>query len=134
MTNRAKLDDVRNGVSSLEDDTDYSSDEEEHTPEPDASSHDAFLFGYRSASLDLSTFHPPPAQMLRLWEIYRENVEETVKVIHVPTVDKLFQTLSRGGSVGLKEEPLVFTIYYAAIVSIEEDEVCNPPLSPLACR
>lgn len=118
---------MRNGVSSLSDDTDYSSDEEEPPgPDSDASSHDAFLFGYRSASLDLSTFHPPPAPMLRLWEIYRENVEQAVKVIHVPTVDKLFQTLSSGGSVGLKEEPLVFTIYYAAIVSIEEDEVRIP--------
>ena len=133
---------MRTGVSSLQDDTDYSSDEEDETiaPKPEEeeeeaeSCHNAFLFGYRSASLDLSSFHPTPTRILRLWQIYEKNVEPPLKMIHVPTVDKMFRDLSAGKPVSKQEEPLIFTIYYAAVVSLEDDEVSTPLPLPCVCK
>lgn len=114
---------MRTGVNSLSDDTAYSSDEEEAASPKPESSHDSFIFGYRSSGLDLAPYHPSPAQMLRLWQIYQNNVESALKIIHVPTVDRLFRDLSAGATASPQEEPLVFTIYFAAIVSLEEDDV-----------
>ena len=124
-----QLDDVRSGVNSLSDDTDPPSDEDDDPLNPEQPcGHDSFIFGYRSASLDLAPFHPPPAHILRLWQIYQNNVEPALKVLHVPTVDGLFRNLSAGAAVSPREEPLVFTIYFAAIVSLEDDEVRAPLL------
>lgn len=115
---------MRSGVNTLSDDTDYSSaEEDEPSPPEEPSLHDSFVFGYRSSNLDLSSFHPSPAHLLRLWQIYQNNVEPTLKIIHVPTIDKLFRALSSGSSVSPRDEALVFSIYYAAIVSLEDDEV-----------
>lgn len=130
-----QLDDVRSGVNRLSDEADYSSSEADEPSKPDEEpSHEGFIFGYRSESLDLSSFHPSPAHILRLWHIYQVNVEPVLKILHVPTIDKLFRDLSSGSPVSRKEEPLVFTIYYAAVVSLEEDEVgpFSSPVTPHA--
>ncbi|SPO02556.1 uncharacterized protein DNG_05229 [Cephalotrichum gorgonifer] len=137
-----ELDQVREGVNSLSDETDYSTDDEiaeKMRPVPsDTYSHDAFMFGHRSASLDLGPFHPPPAHILRLWEIYQDNVEPAIKMIHVPTIDAIFQNLASGtGTLKPQDEALVFTIYYAAIVSLENDETeaeFGSPKTPLLAR
>jgi len=111
----------------LSDDTDYTSEEE--TPEPaessDLQSHDAFMFGYRAADIDLSSFHPPQSQIPFLWQAYKESVDQAIKLIHVPTLDKTFEELANGGTPNLTppNEALVFAIYFGALVALEEDEV-----------
>ncbi|KAK6845968.1 C6 transcription factor [Apiospora arundinis] len=48
---------------------------------------DHLLFGSRSShnAVDLSTLHPEPIQIFRLWQIYLDNVDPLLKVTHTPT-------------------------------------------------
>lgn len=106
--------------------------EDEITPDPSpesalashSSQHQGFLFAYRSVEADLSKFHPPPSQVLYMWKTYQENVEPLVKVLHVPSMDRLFQGIV-GQTVDLSpgNEALVFSIYYATITSLEDQDV-----------
>lgn len=86
--------------------------------------HHAFLLGYRSADVDLRPLHPLPSQIPYMWQVYQENVDPIVKVLHVPTVDKLVnQTRKDLDNLTPANEALMFAIYFAAITSMEESDV-----------
>jgi hypothetical protein len=108
-------------------DTDES--EDEGSPESPAlhqapSDHQSFVFGYRSADVDLRKLHPLPSQIPFIWQIYQENVEPLLKMLHIPTMDKLIKNMRRNiDDLRPGNEALLFAIYYAAITSMEEDEV-----------
>lgn len=88
------------------------------------SDHHSFLLGYRSAEVDLAGLHPLPAQTSFLWQIYLENIEPLVKVLHIPTMSRLMTKVRRGEhDLRPGDEALVFAIYYSAVVSMESDEV-----------
>ena len=88
-----------------------------------SSDHHSFLMGYRSADVDLAGLHPLPAHVPFLWQIYLENVEPLVKVLHIPTMDKLIRRLRQRVDLSPGDEALVFAIYYAAVTSMEAEEV-----------
>jgi len=95
----------------------------ERTP----SEHHAFLFGHNLSSLthDLCEFHPLPSQIPFLLDVFAENVNFIIQIVHIPTVTKIVRDL-RGSDVTRltpANEALMFSIYYAAIISMEEDEV-----------
>lgn len=86
--------------------------------------HHAFLLGYRSADVDLRSLHPLPSQIPYMWQVYQENVDPIVKVLHVPTVDKLVkETRKNLDSLTPANEALMFAIYFAAITSMDEADV-----------
>lgn len=87
----------------------------------------AFLFRHNlSASPpDLREFHPLPSQIPFLLDVYAENVNSIGRIIHIPTVAKMVRNL-RGSNISSltpANEALMFSIYYAAVTSMEEDEV-----------
>ncbi|KAH8682010.1 fungal-specific transcription factor domain-containing protein [Xylariales sp. PMI_506] len=87
-------------------------------------SHQSFILGYRSADVDLRKLHPLPSQIPFIWQIYTENVDPLVKLLHVPTMNGIIRKLRADMSnmdPGL--EALMFAIYFAAITSLEDDEV-----------
>ncbi|CAI4218465.1 unnamed protein product [Parascedosporium putredinis] len=135
-----EFDQIRSGVNTLSDETDYTSEEE--NPEPietsGPQSHDSFLFGYRACDIDLSTYHPPAHLIPFLWKVYQVNVEPAIKLIHTPTVDKIFQGIINGNrELSPPNEALVFAIYFASLVALEEDEVqekFGSPTAPLLTR
>lgn len=88
--------------------------------------HHGFIFGYSSSSVDLRSLHPLPSQMLFYWQVYMENVDPIVKLLHVPAVTKIIKDL-RGdmSTITPGVEALMFAIYFAAITSMEDDEVCD---------
>lgn len=95
------------------------------------SEHHAFLFKHNLASSfltsttpDLREFHPLPSQIPFLLDVYSENVNVLGQVVHMPTVKKMVRDL-RGDVTKLTpaNEALMFSIYYAAITSMEEDDV-----------
>ena len=110
-------------------DTDFEDSEVDETPDnsPDASppeDHNAFIFGYRSADVDLRSQHPLPSHIPFLWQIYQENVEPLLKILHVPTTDKLVREMRRNmDDLSPANEALMFSIYYAAVISLEDEEV-----------
>jgi hypothetical protein len=102
-------------------------DDSPHPPEASADHH-AFIFGYRSADVDLRVLHPLPSQIPFMWQVYQENVEPLIKILHVPTTDKIVRDIRKNiDGISPAHEALLFSIYYAAITSMEDDEVCHFP-------
>jgi len=104
-----------------------SSDEEEDYPSPDtsefASSHQSFIFGYRSTNVDMLSLHPSPEKFERLWAIYKENVDPLVKVLHVPTIEPtVLAAKNRLDKIHKGLEALLFAVYYAAATSLLAEE------------
>ncbi|KAH7186602.1 hypothetical protein DER44DRAFT_802236 [Fusarium oxysporum] len=85
----------------------------------------SFIFSNRSmSSARTEDLRPLPSQMLFIWQTYVENVDSSIKVLHVPTVSRLIHD-SRGNFSLLPSfmEPLMFSIALAAVTSLTRDEV-----------
>jgi hypothetical protein len=68
--------------------------------------------------------NPLPSQMLFLWQIYMDNVDPFMKILHVPTMTKIIRGL-RGSYQTLDPSmiALVRAISLAAITSLDDEEV-----------
>jgi len=85
---------------------------------PNTSQYSGFVFGYSSSNVDMQILHPPEQQARQFWEVYKENVDPLVKVLHIPTFEMTFhQAVSKLTKVGKTLEPFLFTIYYGAVTS-----------------
>jgi hypothetical protein len=128
--NVLQLDELRKASQYLTDDESIESDVEA-SPESinhhkSLIEHQSFILGYRSADVDLRALHPLPSQIPFIWQVYQENVDPILKVIHVPSMSKVIKEL-RHNLDGLtpSTEALMFSIYYASITSLDEEEVCT---------
>jgi hypothetical protein len=69
----------------------------------------------------LTNQHPSYEEATKLWNTYVQNVEPLCKVLHVPTVAKMVDTVAKQPAVALKsDECLLFAIYYFAVFSMSE--------------
>jgi hypothetical protein len=72
---------------------------------------------------NLLVFHPSTAHAKALWNAYVENVEPTCKILHIPTVSAMLQTISAHPYYASRaEECILFAIYHFAIVSLSEND------------
>ncbi|KAI1350790.1 fungal-specific transcription factor domain-containing protein [Xylaria sp. FL0043] len=86
--------------------------------------HHGFIFGYSSSNVDLRSLHPLPSQVGFYWQVYMENVDPIIKLLHIPTMTKTIKALrSDMSTMTPGVEALMFSIYFAAITSMEHDEV-----------
>jgi len=103
-----------------------SSQEFKRTP----SERHAFLFGHNSSpsAHDLREFHPLPSQIPFLLDVFSENVNFIIRIVHIPTITKMVRDLRGSDMARLTpaNEALMFSIYYAAVTSMEEEEVSSP--------
>ena len=104
-----------------------SSDDEDdviQSPETDRlSNHQAFLFGYSSLMHDLRELHPSPSQIFILWEVFKENVDPMVRILHRPTAKTiLMNAASSLDRVSKPAEALLFSIYFGAVVSLTPEQ------------
>ncbi|KAI0910424.1 hypothetical protein F4823DRAFT_637809 [Ustulina deusta] len=81
-------------------------------------------FFWGPSSLIPENLRPLPSQVFYIWEIFVENVDPFIKVLHVPTIGKTikeakgkFNLMARG------MEALMFAISLAAVTSLHEAEV-----------
>jgi hypothetical protein len=117
------------GSDTSEDEDDFSSSKSPSTQELQRTPADrhAFLFRHNlsPSAPDLREFHPLPSQIPFLLEIFSENVNSMGRVVHVPTVTKMIRDLRGRDMTSLTpaNETLMFSIYYAAVTSMEEDDV-----------
>ena len=99
-------------------------------PERTPSERNAFLFRHNlsPSAHDLREFHPLPSQIPFLLDVFSENVNCMIQIVHIPTVTKMIRDLRGSDMTHLTpvNEALMFSIYYAAITSMEEDEVTSP--------
>ena len=95
--------------------------------ERSSSERHAFLFRHNlsPSAPDLREFHPLPSQVPFLLDMFSENVNIFLRMVHVPTVTKMVRDLrsSRTMRLSHSNEALMFSIYYTAITSMEEDDV-----------
>lgn len=100
-----------------------SSQELERTP----SERHAFLFRHNlsSSAPDLHEFRPLPSQIPFLLDVFSENVNSMLRIVHFPTVANIVRELRGSDMTSLTpaNEALMFAIYYAAITSMEEEDV-----------
>ena len=108
-----------------------SSDEEDDALSPEHANdpanvyahHQGFVFGYSSLMFDMSKLHPSPSQIFILWEIYKENVDPVLKILHAPTVKNVIMKAAvSNASLSKASEALFYSICFASIVSMTDDQ------------
>ncbi|KAL4894055.1 fungal-specific transcription factor domain-containing protein [Aspergillus ambiguus] len=87
---------------------------------------DGFPLVTNSVPTSVTSVHPPTVKIFQLWQIYINNVDPLIKIIHVPT----FQTQIVGASADPSKIPkpleaLMFGIYSISVVSLADDEAQN---------
>ncbi len=84
---------------------------------------DHLLFGSSNTNIDLSTFHPEPFHIFRLWQIYLDNVNPLLKVTHTPSLQGLIiEAASNVTTISPNLEALMFSIYCMAILSLVAED------------
>ena len=117
------------GYESVSSEDDAMPSEMSSTPELDRtpSERHAFLFRHNLNPSDptLHDLRPLPSQIPFLLETFSENVNVLLRIVHISTVTKMVRDLRGGSATELtpSNEALMFSIYYAAVTSMEEDEV-----------
>ncbi|KAM6537671.1 hypothetical protein FALCPG4_003579 [Fusarium falciforme] len=123
-----ELDSIREETQKLTDE-DFDDSDYEETPDSSPSlvvpaDHHSFIFGYRSADVNLEKCRPLPSHIPFLWSVYQENVEPLIKVLHIPSMEPIFRDARKNHEqLSPGNEALVWAIYYAAITSLEPEEV-----------
>src|SRR5271170_1556480 len=108
---------------SSDDENDFPSPEQSAAGVPSPISHQAFVFGYASVMVDLKKLHPSPSQIFILWEVFKENVDPLVRILHRPTAKNILLNASSNlEGVSKAAEALLFAIYFGAVVSLEETQ------------
>ncbi|KAL1850533.1 hypothetical protein Plec18170_006818 [Paecilomyces lecythidis] len=96
-------------------------------PERTPYERNAFLFRNHlsSSAPNLSEFHPLPSQVPFLLDVFVENVNCVAGLVHMPTVTKIVREWRASGMTRLipSNEALMFSIYYTAVASMDEDDV-----------
>ncbi|ESZ95501.1 hypothetical protein SBOR_4155 [Sclerotinia borealis F-4128] len=87
------------------------------------SENDNLLFGSRITTVDISTLHPEPVQIFRLWQIYLDNVNSLLKVTHTPSLQGLIiEAASKVMNIKANLEALMFGIYCMSISSLTPED------------
>jgi hypothetical protein len=110
--------------------------EEEDAPEKTSSTQElertplerhAFLFQHNlgQSNPDIRDFYPLRSQIPFLLDVYSENVNIVIQIVHIPTISKMLRDLRGNDMASLTpaNEALMFSIYYAAVTSMDEDDV-----------
>lgn len=89
----------------------------------------AFLFRHNlgTPAVDLGELQPLPSQIPFLLDVFTDNVNMYFRIVHRPTVAKMVRDLRGRAMTHLSpsNEALMFSIYYAAVISMEEDDVSS---------
>ena len=77
------------------------------------------LFGSLRTTVNLSTLHPDPVQIFRLWQIYLDNVNPLLKVTHTPSLQgRIIEAASNIKTINPTLEALMFSIYCMSVLSL----------------
>jgi hypothetical protein len=83
----------------------------------------ASLFGFTCAHFRTLKLHPTPEKVKLYWNLYKDNCDILVKVLHKPSTEALlFGSLDHLDAIPLGLEALVFSIYFSVVVSLSEQE------------
>lgn len=72
-------------------------------------------------SVDIASLYPSPMQATQLWQSYLSSVDVLLKVLHIPTTQPvIFAVINNTKHVPPDQSALLFSIYYAAVTSLNE--------------
>jgi len=117
--------DIRNVLdpSSSEEEEDPLTPEHANDPASRDAHHQGFVFGYSSLMYDMSRLHPGPSQIWIIWEIFKENVDPLLKILHAPTVKHIIMKAAVSNTTLSKaSEALFYSICFASIISMTDDQ------------
>ncbi|KAI9740689.1 MAG: hypothetical protein M1818_004653 [Claussenomyces sp. TS43310] len=102
------------------------SDEDTPDTSPKLQTHaENLLFG-RPVLRILSSQHPGPVQIFRLWQAFLDNVNPLVKLFHAPTVHQsILEATTDLSKISRDTEALMFSIYLSSVTSLTDDECRN---------
>ncbi|EEY23471.1 fungal specific transcription factor domain-containing protein [Verticillium alfalfae VaMs.102] len=94
-----------------------------------ASERNGLLFGHNlgPSAPDLGQFRPLPSQIPFLVDVFSENVNFCIQIVHMPALRDMIRDM-RGrsaGSIPPANEALAFAVYYAAVTSMSEEDVAS---------
>jgi hypothetical protein len=73
--------------------------------------------------VDLSTLHPDPAQIFRLWQVYLDNVNPLFRITHTPSLQpRIIEATSTLKNIDANLEALMFGIYCMSVFTLAEDD------------
>lgn len=80
--------------------------------------------GYNSSDVNLKSLHPLPSQIPFYWNTFLENVQPLSMVVHTTTMAKVIKDVQNNlDSLSPSTEALMFSIYFATIISMSAAEV-----------
>lgn len=86
-------------------------------------SNDHLFFGLTKSGVSIRSLHPTPAEALRLWQIYLDNVNAVLKITHTPSLQpRVIEAVGDFTSLDPSFEALLFSIYCVAAQTLTEDE------------
>ncbi len=111
-------DEIADPKDSLQESSEDESNDAGPFPHPES-----LLVGFGSVSKDLSTLHPPPVQIFRMWQTFLVNVNPLLKMLHAPTWQQ--SILDASGdirNIPRHIEAAMFGIYFLAVTSLQNEE------------
>ncbi|KAL9598404.1 MAG: hypothetical protein Q9179_003932, partial [Wetmoreana sp. 5 TL-2023] len=118
-------------IAEMQDILDDPTDDECDYPSPGSGSsasanHQGFIFSFSSTILSLRDFHPSPNQIMKYWEVFKENVDPLVKIFHRPSTEKILSEAAKElDHISKPVEVMMFSIYFAVVTSLSADECMN---------
>ena len=84
---------------------------------------DPLTGAFMGSSVSLLQLHPTHDKAMVLWKTHTENVEPLCKILHLPTVSKMVERVSKQPATASSvDECLLFAVYHFAALSMSEDE------------
>ena len=79
------------------------------------------LLGSRKTATPLASLHPDPVQIFRLWQVFLDNVNPLIKVVHGPSLQvRVVEGVCDLGGMNPVLEALLFSIYCMSVRSLSE--------------
>lgn len=84
---------------------------------------DSFPFSVGGPSTSLADSHPSAIQIFQLWQIYINNVNPLLKIIHAPTLQaRIVEAGADTENVPKPFDALMFAIYFISVHSMSDEE------------
>lgn len=81
------------------------------------------VLGSRKTATPLATLHPEPVQIFQLWQVFLDNVNPLVKVVHGPSLQaRIVAGVGDLGHIDPVLEALLFSIYCMSVRSLSVDD------------
>jgi hypothetical protein len=81
-----------------------------------------FRHSQSSATLDLRGYHPTLSQRPDLLDTFKKNINCMIQFVHMPAVSAMLSR-AHDSEMPPANEVLMFSIYYATLISLDENEV-----------